>query len=351
MAKTQFDGISGVSNCSPGICFLFFAELKIVSQKFEVGRSFGYKHFMRNLIRLLPIFVLCACTKPEKHFSEKVLAAGTDGIVYSRDSRVEPAYIRSPVVQQSAQLSVAFINSKNLKSVDSSTVELMGEALQESQNLCAAEKFVEQRVSAFCSGILLDSKHVLTAGHCVFTPEECADAKIIFGFEYRLGSAMNYKIPLRNVFNCRRVVTAEKPASLPAEDEQVFDYSIVELDREAPIRYQVTLNVADDIKRGQGLFTLGYPAGLPKKYADGKVTINNLNSLFFRADLDAYGGNSGAPVFNAKTGALEGILVSGGEDFRQSNEGKCNVSRHCDGNACDGEQVLKISKIKQHLDL
>jgi len=48
-----------------------------------------------------------------------------------------------------------------------------------------------------------------------------------------------------------------------------------------------------------------------------------VNPIFFDANLDTFGGNSGSPVFDARTNAVVGILVRGADDYRE--EGGCDV--------------------------
>ncbi len=301
----------------------------------------------------LAVSFLASCTK----FSsvEKVAdsskaeeTGGSTGVIYGRDSRSEVHYVPIKMVQQISNLSVALIMTNRLKS-EKDTVEIIGENLQESENLCSSEKFIEQRTSAYCSGVLIDATHVLTAGHCVFTQKECDETSFVFGYEYYLGSIMNYKVPKSNVYSCARIVAAAKNAEGTSEDKLGFDFSIIELDRAFPAKMQIAINVNDDLKRGDGLFTIGYPVGLPKKFADGVVASNSNQNLYFRASLDTYGGNSGSPVFNTKNGGLEGILISGEDDFMQAPEYDCRVSHKCTQGSCTGEQVLKMSKIKKYL--
>ena len=99
------------------------------------------------------------------------------------------------------------------------------------------------------------------------------------------------------------------------------------------------------------MFVLGYPSGLPKKIAQGVLMTSQSNSLYFRTNLDTYGGNSGSPVFNSATGALTGILIEGEEDFETTSQG-CRVSRQCpeNGAGCEGERVLKIANLRRYFN-
>ena len=306
------------------------------------------------ILSVLATFILASCTKfsalnsvSDEHPGDQKTEPA--GVIYGRDSRSEVHYVPSKMVQQISNLSAALIMSNRLKPLDKDFVEVVGESLQESENLCPSEKFIEQRTSAFCSGVLIDSTHVLTAGHCVFTQKECDEASFVFGYEYFLGSITNYRVARSNIYSCSRIVAAAKNAEGTPDDKLGFDFSIVELDRPVPAKMQIAINVNDDLKRGDGLFTIGYPLGLPKKFADGKVASNNNQNIYFRASLDTYGGNSGPPVFNTRNGGLEGILISGEDDFVQAPDYDCRVSHKCTQGNCAGEQVLKMSKIKKYL--
>jgi S1-C subfamily serine protease len=111
---------------------------------------------------------------------------------------------------------------------------------------------------------------------------------------------------------------------------------------------------------GTKLFVIGHPTGLPQKIADGaSVKIANAVSYidpigsiirkanFFTANLDTYAGNSGSPVFNKRTGKVEGILVQGAEDFRRNPDQFCNESAHRSNSGFSAkEKVFRITKVK-----
>jgi len=68
---------------------------------------------------------------------------------------------------------------------------------------------------------------------------------------------------------------------------------------------------------------------------------------WFTADLDTYGGNSGSPVFNARTHEVDGILVRGEMDF-EFHSG-CQKSKRCGKNDCRGEEVTHIEPVIRRL--
>ncbi len=298
--------------------------------------------------------LLLSCSRPAPREASAVVVAPEraveeTSVIYGKDSRSEAHYLKDLKVQKLSKLAVALVETKALKEIDATTVEIQGGSLQETHSLCSSEKFIEQRTAAFCSGILIDATHVLTAGHCVFTQKECSETSFVFGYEYFLGSPTNYRISRKNVYGCARVVAAARPAENAGAQKQGFDFAIIQLSRPVPMPFQVAFNLNDDLKKGQEVFTLGYPMGLPKKFAGGTVRGNSPRSNYFSALIDTYGGNSGSPVFNTVDGSLEGILISGEDDFVSVPGRDCKVSHKCSRHDCEGEQVLKISKIKKYV--
>ena len=70
-----------------------------------------------------------------------------------------------------------------------------------------------------------------------------------------------------------------------------------------------------------------------------------MNNVFFSANLDTYGGNSGSAVFNAVNGQIEGILVRGATDY--VSRGGCRVSNRISNSSGRGEDVTLITNIKE----
>ena len=68
-------------------------------------------------------------------------------------------------------------------------------------------------------------------------------------------------------------------------------------------------------------------------------------------NLDSFGGNSGAAVFNASTLEVEGILVRGDRDYHYSKERKCDVVNVNSETGGRGEDAILISNVTKLLDL
>lgn len=108
------------------------------------------------------------------------------------------------------------------------------------------------------------------------------------------------------------------------------------------------LSTMDGAKNGTPLFMMWYPSGLPLKMSGGaSVREAEKKDGYLMADLDAFKGDSGSPVFNARTNYIEVILAGGGEDFDfQENNGGCSVYHVDSQNGGRGEDVTKVSLVR-----
>ena len=68
----------------------------------------------------------------------------------------------------------------------------------------------------------------------------------------------------------------------------------------------------------------------------------------FMTNLDTFGGNSGSPVYNAKTHKVEGILVRGERDYVPNEDGSGMVTTVCD-EWCSGEECQVIKHVADWL--
>lgn len=198
------------------------------------------------------------------------------------------------------------------------------------------------------SGYLLDARRILTVWHgwenFAHEPQVA-----ILDFALRPGGASPVILPASAVRPVRPYPVAgpQAPGGPSSTTAELRDWVIVELERPLtgelaalrPPRLARTLDV------GAPVYTLGFPSGLPLKLADG-ARILSIEGAGFRADLDTFTGNSGSPVFDARTHELLGIVVEGqkGEgDFEASPSLRCYVSNRVDSRVT-GQLVLPVSE-------
>ncbi|HBB66993.1 MAG: hypothetical protein A2X28_08145 [Elusimicrobia bacterium GWA2_56_46] len=208
--------------------------------------------------------------------------------------------------------------------------------------LCPGEKFREQPSGGSCSASLVGEDLIMTARHCITSEWKCKNTRFVFGYAVKKeGGGAAISIPAADVYGCAKIVT-------PSDNNAVvYDYALIQLDRKVVGHKPLAVNRSGGLKRGDGVFAIGYPKGLPVKIA-GRATVRRLRKGEFTANLDTFANNSGSPVFNARTKLIEGILVGGDMDF-QWNPAGCYtsiVNKQFDG---QGERVTKISLLSAYI--
>lgn len=227
--------------------------------------------------------------------------------------------------------------------------------------LCDDEAFAKQKTGGFCTAFLVAPDVVATAGHCVKFPDvneqDISRNKfsVIFGFEIRDGRERS-EIPDEEIFEVVRI----RELSRPNERGSVADYALLQLNRPVPAEVAEPLRLAGEttlrVRAGTPLGLIGHPSGLPKKVSfDGHgVATDAGNDTSFRAQLNAFHGNSGSPVlFYDEPDVVAGILVNGQTDFVAdlTKPNRCvraqiyASDQMCNGRLCS-EGVTKASMIE-----
>ena len=190
--------------------------------------------------------------------------------------------------------------------------------------LCNGEKFYSQKTGGYCTAFLVSPDVVATAGHCVnYEDVDAQDVSqnkfsVVFGFELRNGLPRSQFSPdeVYDVINIRGL-------SKPGHDNRHADFALLQLDRPVPASIAVPLRLAGPagqfLRPGETrLALIGHPSGLPKKVSLHKESriIEAPDAIRFRAQLNAFKGNSGSPVvLFDQPDVVAGILVNGQNDF------------------------------------
>jgi len=282
---------------------------------------------LRKAWSLAALAILCAG-------SSRVFAQFHAQVVYGEDDRLDLYQVRDPDILKRADSTVALFDAGRV-SVDNVRHEarLATESYGKSRRLCPGEPFFDQESGASCSGFLVAPDIMMTAGHCVLNESACASIRFVFGFAIRKEGELPKTVPASEVYSCARLLGR-------AERQDGPDWALVKLDRPVVGHQPLALNQAGNIANGTSLYVIGHPEGLPAKFAGGKVRSTSPKD-YFVATLNTYNGNSGSPVFNARTGLVEGILSRGEDDYVR--KGQCYVSRQCPENVCRGEDVTRLS--------
>jgi hypothetical protein len=212
-------------------------------------------------------------------------------------------------------------------------------------DVCPEERFSGQPVMSYCSGFLAGKDLIVSAGHC-FKEHDARDQAYIFGYqlptEGMLRDKGQFVIPSENVYFARELVKGR------LDLRTGLDFAIVRLDREVVGRSPVQISSRPVVK-GDRVYTIGHPCGLPMKVANNAVVLSS-RDVFFVTNLDTYGGNSGSGVWLEDTHELVGILVRGGDDFefvsvpeRGGGGTPCRRTVYV-GDSEGGEGVTKVSE-------
>lgn len=262
----------------------------------------------------------------------------SDSVIYGEDNRHDVYEIRDQSILSRASSTVALVEAGDI-SFSGGVWKLRGSNFRAQNNLCASEPYGEQNTAAFCSGSLVGPDTVLTAGHCITSASSCRNTRFVFGFAVSQGGFTNETFENDDVYECSSIVHTQA-------DGNGADFAVVKLSRPVVGRTPLVWRSSGSVRVSDKVYVIGHPVGLPMKITlDG--TVRRVNSTYFVANLDTYGGNSGSPVFNEATGDLEGVLVRGENDF--VSRGGCTVSNRIAENAGRGEDVTRIDQITKYL--
>jgi hypothetical protein len=196
--------------------------------------------------------------------------------------------------------------------------QLVTRTFGEAFTLATAERFYHQPCAGFCTGVLVAPRIIATAAHCIRgisdsqRAERLQQIRIVFGFH------MRDTISARTTFTDNDVY--QPITIIERSDRNADDWALLRLDRDVVGAMPLRLRRSGQIADGAAVGVLGHPCGIPAKYAGGARVRRNDARGFFRANLDAFGGNSGSPVVSLE-GVVEGLLIRGAPDFVRDSAG------------------------------
>lgn len=273
--------------------------------------------------------------------------------IYGVDDRKDWYQISSAEgIEPLTRASAALFNAAKVEPPVNGRVHLTTSTFADVQKLCLTPKpkFADQPSGAFCSGTLVRPDVVLTAGHCVrevsgdlSAPEHVTGIKFVFGYLLQNADTDATTVPAANVFTGKEVVGGERQGKTVVNRH---DWALVRLDRPVPasIAEPVT-SWENKVTLGEPVFVIGFPAGMPLKYAPGAKIRDDSNEAWFVANLDTFGGNSGSGVYDQISKKLIGILVQGETDYVLNRAKNCYIVNLCPNDGCLGETVSRISQV------
>lgn len=255
-------------------------------------------------------------------------------VIYGTDDRLDIFDVTDGRHRAAADSVVMLMNASSITANANGTSTLTTQTFGTAYNLCANEPFRQQPIAGFCSGFLVDPSLVATAAHCV-NDTNLNNVRFVFGYQMRDANTAETTVPTTEIYRGIRIIGR----TIGVDGS---DWCVVQLDRPVLNHTPVRLRRSGTIAANDGVYVIGHPCGLPKKWAGGAAVRDNSHARYFVANLDTYGGNSGSPVFNATTHEVEGILVRGETDFVLN--GTCRVSNVFPTNGGSGEDCTRVSE-------
>jgi V8-like Glu-specific endopeptidase len=234
-------------------------------------------------------------------------------VVYGADNRREVFGLRGAKAS-AANATVGLVGASGITDNRNGTSRLSTTPLSADLNLCPGQRFFSQPTAPFCSGVLVAPDIVATAGHCV-SAGSLAGTRFVFGFRLVNATTARTTIPNADIYRGVQLLADQETSS-------GADFALVRLDRRVSGRAPQRINRGGPPAVGTSIYVIGHPSGLPTKIAAGARVVR-ANPTFFEANLDTFGGNSGSPVFDARSNTVLGLLVRGAPDYR--SRGSCNV--------------------------
>jgi V8-like Glu-specific endopeptidase len=254
-----------------------------------------------------------------KNMTWKETKRGGRGIWYG-DARMDFCDIEDEEIKRNANSVAAICTKDSLIDESGGFSILKVKNYGKTFNLCDYEPFHHQPIAAgrMCTGFLVKEDMIATAYHFV-RENIVTDLRIVFGFKMEDPYTSVTRVPNENIYSGVEVTDRVYRKIKGSES----DWALVKLDRKVEGRSKVKLS-RKRIFSDQPVYVIGYPCGLPLKYAPG-AQVHDINKTFFGSHLDIYAGNSGSPVFSSDTHEVIGMVMHGdNRDFRWT--GKCWIS-------------------------
>lgn len=194
----------------------------------------------------------------------------------------------------------ALIPITNLQQNYDGSWQLKAPSMIEQYPIASTEPFAKEPVAAAGAAFLIYKQVVLTAFHVAPSVQIARQLRLVFGYQ------MNGDLP---------------PKRFPGEDvyeitpfwwNRRSDVALCMVDRavrtaEGAARPLLTPRLDNEVGYSEPLYVVGFPLGLPGKFAEGGRVMDK-TSAFFNTDLHVMRGNSGSPVFSAETREAVGVV-------------------------------------------
>ena len=266
--------------------------------------------------------------------------------IWGIDGRLELFDITDDRVRRNVRSAAAVCEKNDLLDTGDGFCELKIKKYGDTYNLCPCERFYDQPAAAcfMCTGVLVAADVVATAAHFV---DKYNVKKMCFLFGYMMaspGKAVT-RVPAENVYHGVEILDWRYDVRGP--NATGTDWTFVRLDRKVEGQEIAKLS-KQPVFNDQPLYVIGYPCGLPLKYAPGGM-VQRIEKSYFMSELDLFSGNSGSPCFCAETHEMIGIVSrTDCKDFRLVDDCFVTVVYPQDGILSCGSRIIKVSEFDEY---
>ena len=279
--------------------------------------------------------LVCCAGEPDGDLGGD-LAENEQSIVYGADDRRD-VYddSQTPLRAIARTAVVALVPKGRLQRPATGEILFSATPLSSTYQLCKGQRFADQPTLADCTGVLIDSDLIVTAGHCV-EKQECTDFHYVFDYFYRASGELE-PVSANDVYGCRALVSQE----ISDRNGRQIDYAVIQLDRAVSGRTPLKLR-STAAADAEPLTVIGTGSGLPIKIDRGArvIAAREGERDYFMLEADTFEGSSGSAVVD-REGALLGILVRGGTDYVEQEGQDCQIVNALDaatpGTLADGK--------------
>lgn len=230
-------------------------------------------------------------------------------------------------------------------------------------NLCPNEDFQREPTASFCTGILVSTRILVTAGNCIPNKDICDETAFIFNLEAsKTNAGALMQAQKTDIYYCKRLIQQKR--------SKEFDFAIIELDREVldrePISFSNYRTPYSNPETPPPVTVIGNPMGQSTKITSGVAAQPALNNNFFEINVSRYPGDNGSLVVIQKSEQSRefvpiGYLIGGEIRFDTSaeetdenvvNDGPlpaCYPSKLCSGTSCLGGQAASLTQLREFM--
>lgn len=264
----------------------------------------------------------------------------TDAAIYGEDNR-ELAFNHENSLYEQASKSVLSQLRKGSLSIENGQLHIQSKPLHEHvKNLCLDTPFAKTETFSRCTAFLVAPNMIVTAGHCINNQQECDEAKWVFTSDYNPLLSSPITLGQEDLVTCKKLLAHRKNTI------SKNDYALIEIKQQITHRSPLQYRKKNQVPKGSTFFVVGHPTGLPLIITDQAKEIEGSSEFLFKINSDTFGGNSGSPVINGRTGLVEGILTDGDLDYTLNKQKKCMMPYKCLKGRCKGENAVRITNIE-----